>query len=159
VGRLHANLGYGGGYDGTSELPFYQNYFAGGFGSVRGYKDNELGPRSPSQAYVAAGQVDPDPEYVGGNILVEGGADLIFPTPFASDNKQIRTVWFVDSGNVFNSSLPGYNFSTGELRYTTGVSLSWLTAIGPLGFSLALPLNKKPGDETQVFQFSIGQGF
>lgn len=159
VGRLHGNLGYGDGYGDTSILPFYKNYFSGGFGSVRGYKDNRMGPRSPSQSYVDAGITDPDPEVVGGNILVEGGAELIFPTPFAADNKQIRTQFFLDVGNVFHTDIEGYNLDLGELRYTAGVSLSWLTAIGPLSFALARPLNEKNGDETQVFSFSIGQGF
>ncbi len=171
VGRLHTNLGYGAGYGELDTLPFYKNYFAGGFGSVRGYKDNRMGPRSPSVAFVPPSQggtcvissanpcVDGDPEVVGGNVLVEGGFDLIFPTPFAADNRQIRTQFFVDIGNVYSTTMAGYNLDLTELRATAGVSLSWLTAIGPLAFSLAQPLNDKPGDDTQVFQFSIGQGF
>lgn len=159
VGRLHTNLGYGSGYGNTDELPFFKNYFAGGFGSIRGYRDNRMGPRSPSQSYVDAGITDPSPEVIGGNVLVEGGAELIFPTPFAADNKQIRTAFFLDGGNVFHTQIQGYNLDLGELRYTAGVSLSWLTAIGPLSFALARPLNKEQGDQTQVFQFSIGQGF
>lgn len=159
VGRLHTNLGYGDGYGNTGTLPFYKNYFAGGFGSVRGYTDNKMGPRSPSKVYTDLGLTDPSPEVVGGNILVEGGGEIIFPTPFAGDNRQVRTVLFVDAGNVYETALPGYNFDLTDLRYTTGVSLSWLTAIGPLSFALSKPLNKKPDDKTQVFQFSIGQGF
>lgn len=167
VGRLRTNLGYGDGYGDTTQLPFYKNYFAGGFGSVRGYRDNRMGPRSPSRFWVPISRgglcnpltsvapcVDPNPEIVGGNILVEGGAELIFPTPFAADNRQIRTMLFVDAGNVYHTDL----LDTGDLRVTTGISLSWLTAIGPLSFSLSRPLNKQPGDETQVFQFSIGRG-
>lgn len=166
VGRLRANLGYGDGYGSTSVLPFYKNYFAGGFGSVRGYKDNRMGPRSPSWGLTPPSQggnctsgtcVDPDPEIVGGNILVEGSAELIFPTPFAADNRQIRTMLFVDAGNVYHSDLPSSE-DISDLRYTAGISLSWLTAIGPLSFSLSRPLAKQPGDETQVFQFSIGRG-
>ncbi|RZU44840.1 Beta-barrel assembly machine subunit BamA [Fluviicoccus keumensis] len=145
--RLRTDLGYG------YHLPFYKNFFAGGYGSVRGYRDNRLGPRSPSPAYV----VDPDPEYVGGNILVENSAELIVPTPFAKDNRQLRTVFFVDSGMAYHTELPGYGFDPGTIRYTTGISLAWLTAIGPLSFSLSRPLNKVDGDETQAFQFTIGQ--
>lgn len=171
VGRVHTNLGYGDGYGDVTVLPFYKNYFAGGFGSVRGYKDNRMGPRSPSQAFVPPSQggsciisvsnpcIDADPEVVGGNVLVEGGFDLIFPTPFAADNKQIRTQFFIDVGNVYSTDLTGYSLDLGDLRATAGVSLSWLTAIGPLAFSLARPLHELAGDDTQVFQFSIGQGF
>lgn len=145
--RLRTDLGYG------NNLPFYKNFFAGGYGSVRGYRDNRLGPRSASPAYVS----DPDPEYVGGNILIENSAELIVPTPFAKDSRQLRTVFFVDSGMAYHTDLPGYEFAPSTMRYTTGISLAWLTAIGPLTFSLSRPLNKAPGDETQAFQFTIGQ--
>lgn len=169
VGRLHGSLGYGDGYGDTGILPFYKNYFAGGFGSVRGYRDNRMGPRSPSVAFVPIAEggkcpttdtcVDSSPEVIGGNALIEGGAELIFPTPFAANSRQVRTVLFLDAGNVFHTEIPGYNPDLSDLRYTAGVSLSWLTAIGPLSFSLSRPLNKEPGDETRPFQFSIGQGF
>lgn len=156
VGRLHGSLGYGDGYGDTPVLPFYKNYFAGGFGSVRGYRDNRMGPRSCAVTFCPN---DPDPEVVGGNVLVEGGAELIFPTPFAGNNRQIRTAFFLDVGNVFDTEVGGYYPDMADLRYTTGINLSWLTAIGPLSFSLSRPLNKQVGDETRVFQFSIGQGF
>ncbi|MDF2447401.1 MAG: outer membrane protein assembly factor YaeT precursor [Moraxellaceae bacterium] len=156
VGRLHGSLGYGDGYGDSDLLPFYKNYFAGGFGSVRGYRDNRMGPRSCAIAFCPN---DPDPEVVGGNVLIEGGAELIVPTPFAANNRQVRTVLFLDAGNVFDTNISGYYPEMGDLRYTAGISLSWLTAIGPLSFSLARPLNKQPGDETRVFQFTIGQGF
>jgi outer membrane protein insertion porin family len=81
-------------------LPFYRNFFAGGYGSVRGYRDNTLGPRSPS--FVG----DPDPEVVGGNVLVENSLELIVPTPFAKNNRQLRTVFFIDSGMVYYRGNP-----------------------------------------------------
>lgn len=161
--RLHGNLGYGGGYGDSSRLPFYKNYFAGGFGSVRGYRDNTLGPRSPAVVTIDATGKSTESvdtwEIVGGNVLVEGGAELVFPTPFAGDNRQIRTVLFVDAGNVYDTKLPGYDLDFGKMRYSAGIALSWLTAIGPLSFSLSQPFNDQPEDDTQVFQFSIGQGF
>nr|MBP8111391.1 BamA/TamA family outer membrane protein [Agitococcus sp.] len=47
----------------------------------------------------------------------------------------------------------------GDLRYSAGISLAWLTAIGPLSFSISKPFNTQVGDEKQSFQFTIGQPF
>ena len=143
--RLRTDLGFG------DSLPFYRNFFAGGYGSVRGYRDNTLGPRSPS--FVG----DPDPEIVGGNIVFENSAELIVPTPFAKNNRQLRTVFFVDSGMVYDRGSADYGFDLGDLRYSAGVSLAWLTAIGPLSFSISKPFNSQLNDEKQSFQFTIGQ--
>lgn len=152
VGRIHSRLGYGDSYDGTAGLPFYRNFFGGGFASVRGYRDFSMGPRSLN---TTTNFLVP----IGGNAQVEGGVELIFPTPFVEDTGKIRTVLFLDAGNVFSTySQPGAT-SDNQLRFSTGVGLSWLTPIGPLTFALAKPLNKQPGDITQVFQFSLGQGF
>ncbi|MBF0471423.1 MAG: BamA/TamA family outer membrane protein, partial [Gammaproteobacteria bacterium] len=61
---------------------------------------------------------------------------------------------FVDGGNVYNR-LEGID--TGELRYAAGVSLSWITPVGPLKFSYGRPLNQREGDLEENFQFTIGQ--
>jgi outer membrane protein insertion porin family len=68
-------------------------------------------------------------------------------------------VLFVDAGNAFSSDVPGYEPDFSLLRYSAGINLQWLTAIGPLSFSLSRPLNEQSGDDTQAFQFTIGQGF
>lgn len=154
-----ADLGYGAGYGESGDLPFYQRYTAGGFGSVRGWEDRSLGLRSPSHRFVVEEKEDGDPSPVGGDFLVEGGLELIFPPPFAPDSRTLRTVLFVDSGNVFMERNGQFPFAFDELRTSAGIALSWYTAIGPLSFSLARTINPKPGDETQNFQFSLGQPF
>ncbi|MCY1334471.1 Outer membrane protein assembly factor BamA [compost metagenome] len=178
--RFHTELGYGDAYGSTERLPFYENYFAGGVNSVRGFKDSSLGPRStPSKVTQpldpnfpdgpdAQGRFtdpDQDPEAFGGNILITGGAELLFPMPFVKDQSQLRTVLFWDVGNVFDSDCPlsttqgcdGVKMS--ELASSVGVGLTWITALGPLSFSLGMPIKKPDNAETQVFQFSLGQTF
>ncbi|MEJ2345160.1 MAG: outer membrane protein assembly factor BamA [Gammaproteobacteria bacterium] len=141
---LKGDVGYGNGFGNTSALPFYENFYAGGPDSVRGYKQNTLGPKD---------------EYgnpKGGNFVLTGGAEVYFPTPFGLDSKQFRLGAFVDFGNVTNGVR---NFKVKDLRYSTGVSAVWLSPVGPLKLSFAKPLNSKPNDQTESFQFSLGGSF
>lgn len=112
---------------------------------------------------------------LGGNMLVESSLELIFPTPFIEDRSSVRSVLFFDAGNTFNSScyvpsdpdIPNFNkhpfceegLKLDELRYSTGVGLTWITAIGPLTFTYSFPLNEKRGDRTEGFEFTLGQVF
>lgn len=140
---LNGEVAYGDGYGGTDQLPFFENFYAGGGNSVRGFEDNSLGPRD------SAG----DP--MGGNLKTVGSVEVIFPTPF-SQSKQVRLSTFLDFGNVFG---PDQDLDFGSLRYSTGVSLIWISPFGPLQFSLAKALNAKDGDQTQNFHFSVGTLF
>ena len=193
--RLRTEIGYGDGYGEVEELPFYQHFYSGGFGSVRGFKSNTLGPRSTAAVDYTLGRVDinndgiADPSYLlvdttgdgngdtfqtrpydndtdpfGGNLLFEGSAELIFPLPFIKDQRSLRTVFFVDWGNVFSTDCRNkqgncFDFDLGELRYSAGVGLSWITGFGPLTFSYSLPFNDSEFDETEAFQFSLGRSF
>ncbi|NWO07913.1 MAG: outer membrane protein assembly factor BamA [Alteromonadaceae bacterium] len=151
VVRARGEIGYGDGYGDREQMPFFEHFYAGGFGSVRGYEANSLG-----NTVISPYDNDTDP--FGGNLLTEAGLELIVPTPFAGDTRSMRTSFFVDAGQVFDDSR-GYDPELGELRASAGISFQWITAVGPLAFSLAQPLNDKSGDDTQVFQFSLGQSF
>lgn len=159
--RSRLDLGFGAGYGDGEVLPFFENFYSGGIGSVRGYESRSLGPLSDGLNFVEAGLEDPEPDPIGGNLMVETGLELIFPTPFAPQSRSIRTFFFVDAGNVFQTEvLDGpYDFDVEELRSSAGVGLTWLTVIGPLSFNVAKALNDQPDDDTEVFQFSIGQVF
>lgn len=158
--RLRANLGYGEAYGGTENFPFYKHFFGGGMGSVRGYESNSLGPRStpsPQDQYN-----DPDP--IGGNVLVELSAEVLFPLPFIEDQSQLKSVLFFDAGNVFNTNCPDVSvycldLDNGELRYSAGIAVTWITGFAPISFALAFPLNDKQGDESESFQFELGKTF
>jgi len=158
--RLRTDLGYGGTFGSTKTYPFYKNFYSGGMGSVRGYETNTLGPRttrSPNDQYG-----EPDP--VGGNLLIEASAEIIFPLPFVKDQRQMKSVLFIDAGNVFNTNCPDISTyclspDEGELRYSAGVSVTWITGFAPISFALSYPFNRKPGDEGESFQFELGRTF
>ena len=151
---MKGRLGYGGEL-GDNEYPFYKHFFAGGLKTVRGYEQNTLGPRDSKN----------DP--FGGDVLVTGGVELIFPMPFVKDRSAWRTLLFVDGGSVFDTECSSVSVAANcesgikldELRYSAGFGLSWLTPIGPLSIAIAAPLNDKVGDDTEVFQFALGQTF
>lgn len=143
VSLLRGNVAYGDGYAKTDGLPFFENFFAGGTGSVRGYTDNSLGPR------------DSLDRPLGGNFRLVGTAELIFPVPYI-ELESVRLSVFADGGNVYNTQ---ESVDLGELRYSSGVSVQWVSPLGPFVFSVAAPLNKKEGDEIQIFQFNLGNVF
>lgn len=153
--RLRSDLGFADGYGNDDKVPFYEHYYAGGFGSVRGYEDRSLGPREIQSPLDFGSE-----RAIGGNLLVEGSAEFIFPMPFVKDKRSFRTMFFIDAGNVFDTHRKEeYGFEADELRMSAGVALSWITGIGPLSFSLSKALNDQPGDDVQSFQFSLGQPF
>jgi outer membrane protein insertion porin family len=147
---------------GNDPYPFYENFYAGGLGSVRGFTANTLGQRTTPPE---SGGRD---RTLGGNVLMQGSAELLFPLPFIEDRRSMQTSLFLDAGNTFLTDCYATETGTsncssgvdlGDLRYSVGVGLSWLTPVGPLTFSIAEPLNDESGDDTQFFQFSLGQTF
>ncbi|WP_078084819.1 outer membrane protein assembly factor BamA [Microbulbifer mangrovi] len=189
--RLRTRLGYAEGYGDTGQLPFFENFYGGGFGSVRGFERNSLGPRStPAESYLSeACAVDAEgnvtkrcyllntatgelatqstgrrPDPFGGNILVEGSAEVIFPIPFVKDQRSMQSAFFIDAGNVFSSNcgvtqLNCYDIDAKYLNVSAGVGLTWITGFGPLTFSLSKALEQNEDDEIEVFQFSLGNSF
>ncbi len=137
-------IGWGDGFGDFDNLPFFQNYFAGGVRSVRGYQDNSLGPRDSRN----------DP--LGGSFRTVGNLEIAFPPPFMTETRSVRLSLFYDVGNVFAS---GNDFSADELRMSVGLAAVWLSPVGPLSVSIAQPFNDQDGDDTQVFQFNLGAGF
>ena len=158
--RLRADLGFGDAYGGTDTLPFYKHFFAGGMGSVRGFESNTLGPRSTPSPQDRFNEPDP----IGGNALIELSAEVLFPLPFIEDQSQMRSVFFVDAGNVFNTNCPQVSvycldLEDGELRYSAGIAITWITGFAPISFALSVPINEKDGDESEAFQFELGKTF
>lgn len=142
---LNGEIGYGDGYGDTEKLPFFKNYFGGGVKSVRGYKDYSLGP------------VDSLDDPLGGNMKLLANAEVTFPDPLGLAPDSVRMGAFFDMGNVYDTDDDSVDI--GELRYSTGLTLKWLSPMGPLGFVVALPLNDDSDDETENFQFTFGSAF
>jgi len=146
---LNGELGYGDGLSGKP-LPFFKNFYAGGNSSVRGFKNGTLGPK------------DSLGNALGGDQRIVANAELFFPLPGLKDDQSLRMSAFVDTGasfGPFDANNEYKSFSFGDLRYSAGVAVLWVSPLGPLKFSLAQPLVKKTGDKSEIFQFTLGQVF
>ena len=139
------NLGYGDAYGDTTRLPPWKKYYAGGSRTVRGYEANSLGPVDS-----ATGQ------RIGGDRKLIGNLELILPNPFTETEGSTRLTAFVDMGNVYAKESA---ITADSLRFSTGVGLLWLSPVGALRFSYAIPFNTQDGDKLQAFQFTMGSAF
>lgn len=148
---LNGDLGFGRGFGGMA-YPLFKNFYVGGIGSVRGYYPSSIGPREVETLVGGGTQEVP----LGGVTRIVGNAELLFPLPGTGRDRTIRSFVFVDTGTVLAE---GQSFSAGDLRYSAGIGLTWLSPIGPLKLSIGYPIRKQAGDRTQRFQFQIGTGF
>lgn len=128
-------------------LPFFENFYAGGVRSIRGFRDNTVGPRYPVQ-----GSFRGQPR--GGALKTTGSVEVYFPTLL--DTPAARVSAFVDFGSVFEDVDA---FDAGKLRASTGVALLWRAPVGPISISYAFPLVSEDTDETERLQFTFGGAF
>src|SRR3970282_3055796 len=126
----------------ATPLPFFENFYAGGVRSVRGFTDNPLGPR----AAPFAGSTFTQP--LGGALKTIGSLEMYFPALL--DTSAARISAFVDVGNVFADVDA---FDAGELRASTGVAGMWGSPMGPISISYAAPLRNEDSGEIERLEF------
>src|SRR5690606_6979328 len=143
----------------ASGLPFFENFYAGGARSVRGFRDNTRGPRESAfnSAYL---------QPMGGSLKTIGSVEMFFPQLIKSPAARVSA--FVDVGNVFRNT---DEFDSGELRASAGIALMWRAPVGPISISYAYPLRHEEevrgangqviqhGDELERLQFTFGGAF
>ena len=118
----------------------------GGPGSIRGYYIGSLGPQ------------DTDGSYIGGTRWAFVSNNLMFPIPGVKDEKSVRMSLFYDIGTLFGGS--PFDLSAEQMvRASYGVGLMWISPMGPIQLSYAIPMFSQPTDNVQNFQFTLGQMF
>jgi outer membrane protein assembly complex protein YaeT len=128
----------------TGQIPIQKRFFSGGANSVRGYQLDYLGPRNANG----------DP--IGGDAVIEASLEGRFPLPLY--NNKIGGVVFMDAGNVY---FKAREIDPGQLKYSPGVGLRYLSPIGPIGVDVAFPVNRIDYERDRPYQihFTIGYGF
>ena len=159
------SVDYGGALGTTTSIPPYQQLYGGGPDSVRGFREDWLGPR------------DNFGNPYGGNFRITSQNELLLPMP-AKWRQNARVSLFFDVGNIFYTSdkirfyepdgvTPAYYHFNGwgSLKRSVGLAVEWLAPMGLFRFSYGVPLNATHsnintwGDQTEGFQFSVGQAF
>jgi len=130
----------------NGELPINQKIYLGGINSIRGYESRTISPKLRDSNGVPIQELE-----TGGKIAFNNSVELSFPI---IDRIKLRGALFFDYGMIGEQ-----NDLTQIQRYSTGVTLEWITPIGPLQLIFAKPLNKKSYDETNSFEFTLGTRF
>lgn len=129
-------------HSGSSDVPVFERFFAGGMSTIRGFESRQAGPQENGES-------------VGGDILGIATADLELPIM----ENTLKGAVFYDYGNVWRNR---HEINSQEMRSSWGVEMRIrIPALGPvpIRFGYAFPLEKEPGDESQKFYFSMGGQF
>ena len=112
---------------------------------LRGFESGRIGPK------------DGD-DFIGGNYASSLNFSSTIPQ-FFEESQNIDFLFFFDVANIWGVDYDSALDDEGSIRSSTGIALDWFTPIGPLNFSLALPITKKNGDKTETFRFNLGTSF
>lgn len=166
---LSGRAGYANSYSSTKELPFFENYYGGGLGFVRGFENGSLGPKVEDKN---SGVIT-----YGGNKMVGLSLEAQAPLPqfLVKDSSNVRVSAFVDAGSIWDGkNYTALDSDTGrsvyskdihkssfknEFRASTGLAWTWLSPMGAVKLSYAYPIKKKQEDQIQKFQFQLGTTF
>lgn len=136
---INNNLGYADSFNSNLKTI---NAFSLGGNNFRGFDYRGIGPKINNI-------------YLGGNKFFTStigyGSTFIFDS---KDNVYFKL--FTTSGSVWGSDYTNSDYS---LRTSAGISLDFITAVGPISFSYAIPINKQDTDNTRNFSFTIGTSF
>ena len=152
---LNGQFGYANSYGGK-EFPFYKNFYVGGVNTVRGYAQGSIGPVCLVGDTSCGSNTSTSNMFMGGNKQIIMNAELFMPVPFIKNNNQFRLSAFIDAGNVYSMD---QSVVIGDLRYSAGMGVLWVSPFGPLKLVYAVPFNNQSTDKTESIQFQMGQQF
>lgn len=170
-------VGYASGLFKPIESPFYDNFYIGGIGTIRGFKLNSIGPKavyydcSNSNINYDVCSIKNFRDTIGGNAVVYIRNELQLPISWFVNNSEYfnmtRISLFVDCGTIWDTNwkntettraagIMDYS-AVGRIRISSGIALKWMSPIGPIIFSYSKLIKKYSEDIEEPFQFSIGK--
>ncbi len=166
---VRLRTGYADAFGASAEegVPIENRFFTGGGNSVRGYKENSLGPKGIAQNFFTPQSVS---GVVGGRALLLTNAEIRYPLPYLSRINFSGAV-FLDGGNVWGSlkALKIKDFrpyaSNGDVadedyRYSAGLGIRYNTPVGPIRLDYGVPIKRETGmSKNGRFHISLGQIF
>jgi outer membrane protein insertion porin family len=178
------DAGYGAGLGKTQDLPPYELFYGGGPDSVRGFQESRLGPKDQYgnpyggnlNVLARSELIIPMPPKIAssarvslfvdvGNVFSTGKTPTFYAPPNGYSTGNV-TVQGLNDPVDYHTAVENYNFALSRLKESVGISVQWLAPLGLFRFSLAVPLNAQReqdnvtwGDQTERFQFSVGQAF
>ena len=113
--------------------------------NLRGFASGSIGPTD--------GQ-----DFIGGNYAAALNFNSTIPQLF-EESQSVDFIFFIDAANVWGVDYNPSLDNGSKIRTSTGVGIDWFTPIGPLNFSLAIPLTTEDSDKTEKFRFNLGTTF
>jgi outer membrane protein insertion porin family len=115
------------------------------YSRLRGFESGKVGPKDGA-------------DFVGGNYLAT--INLQSNIPFLFENSQnLDTVFFFDAANIWGVDYDSSIDDSNKIRSSVGIGIDWLTAVGPLNFSLSEVITKNDTDVEETFRFNLGTTF
>jgi outer membrane protein insertion porin family len=165
-------------------LPPYELFYGGGPDSVRGFQESRLGPKDQYgnpyggnlNVLARSELIIPMPAKIAssarvslfldvGNVFSTGKSPAFYAPPPGYSIGNVTAAELNDAAYLKQFEI-NYNFAFDKLKESVGVAVQWLAPLGLFRFSLAIPLNAQReidtvtwGDQTERFQFSVGQAF
>ncbi|MDO8528114.1 MAG: outer membrane protein assembly factor BamA [Deltaproteobacteria bacterium] len=147
VFKTYGRVGYIKSLDDTL-IPLFERFFLGGVNTLRGYYPQSIGPQEPVVTSTGTQNF-----VYGGNKMIVFNNELEFPI---FDPAGLRAVAFFDAGNTFAEE---EDIALQDLRLDYGFGVRWISPLGPLRFEWGFPIQRQPGEQKTVFNFTIGQFF
>ncbi|MFI5397279.1 MAG: POTRA domain-containing protein [Candidatus Binatia bacterium] len=156
-----ARTGWARAYDDGDTVPIRERFFLGGRTTVRGFSENQIGPKG--NAFTDdKGSFVPGGDPLGGSLALNLNTELRFPLLYGFGG-----VVFADGGGVYLENRTGATASCSgcgsvsihDFRRSSGLGLRYITPVGPISLDYGFKLDRRADESIGEVHFSVGTTF